>query len=114
MWYDEDNPYGSNGVPPAAAIPPRMIAPDPGPLPPPPVTPPGNQWWDMLDLFPNQSKLNDMERISANMDEMEDGIPVQTVVINNTILQNNTNTHISSSKSFDNPVRRYQMAALGA
>jgi murein DD-endopeptidase MepM/ murein hydrolase activator NlpD len=114
MWYDEDNPYGSKGVPPAAAIPPRMIAPDPGPLPPPPVTPPGNQWWDMLDLFPNQSKLNDMERISANMDEMEDGIPVQTVVINNTILQNNTNTHISSSKSFDNPVRRYQMAALGA
>lgn len=114
MWYDEDNPYGSNGVPPAAAIPPRMIAPDPGPPPPPPIAPPSNQWWDMLDLFPNQSKLNDMERISSNMDQMEDGIPVQMVVVNNTIIKNNTSTRISSSKSFDNPVRRYQMAALGA
>ena len=114
MWYDEDNPYGSNGVPPAAAIPPRMIAPDPGPTPPPPIAPPSNQWWDMLDLFPNQSKLNDMERISSNMDQMEDGIPVQMVVVNNTIIKNNTSTRISSSKSFDNPVRRYQMAALGA
>ena len=114
MWYDEDNPYGSKGVPPAAAIPPRMIAPDPGPTPPPPIAPPGNQWWDMLDLFPNQSKLNEMERISSNMDEMEDGIPVQMVVVNNTILQNEGTTNISSSKSFDNPVRRYQMAVLGA
>tara|TARA_Y100000589_G_scaffold332085_1_gene389135 strand:+ start:13088 stop:16501 length:3414 start_codon:yes stop_codon:yes gene_type:complete len=114
MWYDEDNPYGSNGVPPAAPIPPRMIAPDPGPLPPPPIAPPDNQWWDMLDLFPNQSKLNEMERISSNMDEMEDGIPVQMVVVNNTILQNEGTTNISSSKSFDNPVRRYQMAVLGA
>ena len=114
MWYDEDNPYGSKGVPPAAAIPPRMIAPDPGPTPPPPIAPPSNQWWDMLDLFPNQSKLNDMERISSNMDQMEDGIPVQMVVVNNTIIKNNTSTRISSSKSFDNPVRRYQMAALGA
>ena len=115
MWYDEDNPYGSNGVPPAAAIPPRMIAPDPGPLPPPPpIAPPDNQWWDMLDLFPNQSKLNEMERISSNMDEMEDGIPVQMVVVNNTILKNEGTTNISSSKSFDNPVRRYQMAVLGA
>ena len=114
MWYDENNPYGSNGVPPAAAIPPRMIAPDPGPPPPPPIAPPSNQWWDMLDLFPNQSKLNDMERISSNMDQMEDGIPVQMVVVNNTIIKNNTSTRISSSKSFDNPVRRYQMAALGA
>ena len=114
MWYDENNPYGSKGVPPAAAIPPRMIAPDPGPTPPPPIAPPGNQWWDMLDLFPNQSKLNEMERISSNMDEMEDGIPVQMVVVNNTILQNEGTTNISSSKSFDNPVRRYQMAVLGA
>lgn len=114
MWYDEDNPYGSNGVPPAAAIPPRMIAPDPGPLPPPPIAPPDNQWWDMLDLFPNQSKLNEMERISSNMDEIEDGIPVQMVVVNNTIIKNEGTTNISSSKSFDNPVRKYQMAVLGA
>ena len=48
------------------------------------------------------------------MDEMEDGIPVQMVVVNNTILQNEGTTNISSSKSFDNPVRRYQMAVLGA
>ena len=68
----------------------------------------------MLDLFPNQSKLNEMEMISANMDEMEDGIPVQTVVINNTVIRNQSNTHISSNTSFDNPVRKYQMAALGA
>lgn len=69
---------------------------------------------NFLNPFDNQSKLNEIERISSSMEDMEDGIPVQTVVVTNTIIKNQNNTRISSNTSKVNPVKSYQLAVLGA
>jgi len=69
---------------------------------------------NFLNPFDNQSKLNEIEKISSSMEDMEDGIPVQTVVVTNTIIKNQNNTRISSNTSKVNPVKSYQLAVLGA
>lgn len=136
MWYDENNPYGQGGVPSAASIPSRMrtesmIPPD-GILADKISEPAGPKGLiesltdeegfsglymkpiNFLNPFDNQSKLNEIEKISSSMEDMEDGIPVQTVVVTNTIIKNQNNTRISSNTSKVNPVKSYQLAVLGA
>ena len=136
MWYDENNLYGQGGVPSAASIPSRMrtesmIPPD-GILADKISEPAGPKGLiesltdeegfsglymkpiNFLNPFDNQSKLNEIEKISSSMEDMEDGIPVQTVVVTNTIIKNQNNTRISSNTSKVNPVKSYQLAVLGA
>ena len=134
MWYDENNLYGQGGVPSAASIPSRMrtesmIPPD-GILADKISEPAGPKgliesltdteglsgiYMNPINkIFGNQSKLNEIERISSSMEDMEDGIPVQTVVVTNTIIKNQNNTRISSNTSKVNPVKSYQLAVLGA
>ena len=134
MWYDENNLYGQGGVPSAASIPSRMrtesmIPPD-GILADKISEPAGPKglvesltdteglsgiYMNPINkIFGDQSKLNEIERISSRMEDMEDGIPVQTVVVTNTIIKNQNNTRISSNTSKINPVKSYQLAVLGA
>ena len=134
MWYDENNLYGQGGVPSAASIPSRMrtesmIPPD-GILADKISEPAGPKglvesltdteglsgiYMNPINkIFGDQSKLNEIERISSRMEDMEDGIPVQTVVVTNTIIKNQNNTRISSNTSKVNPVKSYQLAVLGA